>query len=199
MMGLIVKLYRELKKKMILKRLRGIAIIGNDVHVSHNFVHRCNEAKSLHVGEHVHLDGLWVTQGLGKIKVGNYCSFRAGTYLGALDSITIGNSVFGAENIFISDNNNHPTSPNERLKMTMSPPNSKNWKWTNQGVVSQEVVIEDNVWLGRSCMIFKGVRIGMGSIVAAGSIVTKSVPAYSIVAGNPARVVKTLENDEKLK
>lgn len=52
------------------------------------------------------------------------------------------------------------------------------------------VVIEDDVWVGARAIVMRGVKIGRGSVVAAGSIVTKSVPPYAIVAGNPARVVK---------
>ena len=52
------------------------------------------------------------------------------------------------------------------------------------------VVIEDDVWIGARAIILKGVTIGRGSVIAAGSIVTKSIPPYSIVAGVPARVIK---------
>jgi acetyltransferase-like isoleucine patch superfamily enzyme len=55
---------------------------------------------------------------------------------------------------------------------------------------NKPIVIEDNVWIGCNVIILKGVTIGAGSIVAAGSIVTKNVPADSIVAGNPAKVIK---------
>jgi acetyltransferase-like isoleucine patch superfamily enzyme len=54
------------------------------------------------------------------------------------------------------------------------------------------VIIEDDVWLGERAVILKGVNIGRGSIVAAGSMVTKSIPPMSIVAGNPARIVKEI-------
>ena len=54
------------------------------------------------------------------------------------------------------------------------------------------IVIEDNVWIGKRAAILKGVHIGKGSIIGLGAIVTKDVPPYCIVAGNPARIVKTL-------
>ena len=50
--------------------------------------------------------------------------------------------------------------------------------------------IEENVWVGSRALILKGVRVGKGSIVAAGAVVTKNVPPNCIVAGNPAKVVK---------
>lgn len=54
----------------------------------------------------------------------------------------------------------------------------------------QDVVIEDDVWIGANATILKGVTIGKGSVVAAGAVVTKSCPPYSIIGGVPARVIK---------
>ncbi len=54
---------------------------------------------------------------------------------------------------------------------------------------NKPVVIEDNVWIGCRCIILKGVRVGAGAIIAAGSVVTKNVPSDSIAAGVPARVI----------
>ena len=59
-----------------------------------------------------------------------------------------------------------------------------------QGLASKRVVIGDDVWVGTRSIILPGVTLGKGSIVGAGSVVTKDVPAYAIVAGNPARVIK---------
>nr|WP_249315569.1 CatB-related O-acetyltransferase [Bacillus sp. FJAT-49711] len=53
-----------------------------------------------------------------------------------------------------------------------------------------KIVIEEDVWIGSSSVVLSGVRIGRGSVIGAGSIVTKDIPRYSIVAGNPARVLK---------
>ncbi|MOA49611.1 2,3,4,5-tetrahydropyridine-2,6-dicarboxylate N-acetyltransferase [compost metagenome] len=58
--------------------------------------------------------------------------------------------------------------------------------------MSSPVFIEDNVWIGEKAVILKGVRIGHNSIVAAGAVVTKNVPPFSIVAGVPAKVIKTV-------
>lgn len=55
---------------------------------------------------------------------------------------------------------------------------------------SKGIVVEDNVWIGACAIILPGVRIGKGSVVAAGAVITKDVPPYSVVAGIPARVIK---------
>lgn len=64
----------------------------------------------------------------------------------------------------------------------------KNW----DVVKSKPIKICDDAWIGMNCIILKGVTIGEGAIVGAGSVVTKDVPAWTVVAGNPAKVVKTL-------
>jgi acetyltransferase-like isoleucine patch superfamily enzyme len=61
----------------------------------------------------------------------------------------------------------------------------------DQGTILHEIVIEDDVWLGANCSIVGEVTIGRGSVIGAGSVVTKSIPEYSIAVGNPARVIKS--------
>jgi maltose O-acetyltransferase len=59
--------------------------------------------------------------------------------------------------------------------------------------VAKPIVIEDNVWLGGGAILLPGVRIGRNAVVGAGAVVTQSVPANSVVAGNPARVIREIE------
>ncbi|MFN2195290.1 MAG: sugar O-acetyltransferase [Anaerolineales bacterium] len=64
----------------------------------------------------------------------------------------------------------------------------------NQGwEVAKPVVIEDNVWIGGSAILLPGVRVGLNAVVGAGAVVSRDVPANTVVAGNPARVIRTLE------
>ena len=70
-----------------------------------------------------------------------------------------------------------------------------NWSWKH--AESAPVVIEDNVWIGQYSTILKGVTIGKGAIVATRAVVTKDVPPYTIVAGNPAKVVKKIQYEEE--
>ena len=60
----------------------------------------------------------------------------------------------------------------------------------NQGFNVKEIVVEDGVWMGAGVIVTPGVRIGTNAVVGAGSVVTRDVPAYSVVVGNPARIVK---------
>lgn len=65
----------------------------------------------------------------------------------------------------------------------------------DQGVSPDVTVVEDDVWIGGNSVIIQGLRIGTHSIIASGSVVTKDVPPYSVVAGNPARVIKQYNHD----
>lgn len=128
----------------------------------------------------------------GVVEVGAYSALGAGSRIQCALSISIGESTAIAPNVTITDNNTHPTSPSDRLKMMTTPAghNMRSWKYSDK----KAVVIGNNCWIGEMSRILKGVTIGDGSIIAANSVVTKDVPANCIVAGNPARVVKRLND-----
>lgn len=95
-------------------------------------------------------------------------------------SITIGHGVVISERVVIRDSDNHAiiSTENGELKSDEKPE-------------AAPIVIQDHVWLGMNVIVLKGVTIGEGAIVAAGSVVTKDVPPHCLVAGVPAKVVKT--------
>jgi len=128
----------------------------------------------------------------GKIHVGKRTYIGPSTILQSKESINIGNYVIIANNVLIVDNNNHPVEPEMRMKMSLCDDFLNDELWTWKYSVSKPIVIEDNVWIGRDSRILKGVTIGKGAVIAMGSMVTKDVPRYSVVAGNPAKVVKYL-------
>jgi acetyltransferase-like isoleucine patch superfamily enzyme len=66
-----------------------------------------------------------------------------------------------------------------------------------QGITAEGIVIEDDVWLGSAAVVTDGVHIGKGAVVAAGAVVTKDVPAHSVVGGVPARVLKEVDGHPK--
>ncbi len=128
-----------------------------------------------------------------RISIGNRTTIRGGL-VGAAASITIGNDVIISNGVHIYDNNNHPTDPKRRLEMTQSGSfYGPLWEWGRSSRSS--IVIEDNVWIGERSTVLKGVTIGRGSIVGCDSVVTKSVPPYSVACGNPAKVVKRLNGE----
>lgn len=100
------------------------------------------------------------------------------------NSITIGNDVLVASDVFIIDYN-HGTDPRTPSYLN------------NPLLLSDGVKINDGAWIGNNAVILGGVTIGEKAIVAAGSVVTKNVPPYTIVAGNPAKVIKTYDFEKE--
>ena len=70
--------------------------------------------------------------------------------------------------------------------------------FVDQGITAEGIVIEDDVWIGSSAVITDGVRIGKGSVIAAGAVVTHDVPAHTVAAGVPAKIVKTITGGEPM-
>jgi acetyltransferase-like isoleucine patch superfamily enzyme len=148
----------------------------------------------LKVGANVALRGRIVIGPNGKCELGDWVTLGPNTQISVMNSVVIGKQVVIAEGVFISDNDNHPTSPRYRNQMTQTSLGTELWKMAGE-VARAPVVIGTGAWLGRFSTVLKGVTIGEWSIVGAGAVVTKSIPPFSIAAGNPARVVKQLDND----
>ena len=181
--------------KLIRAKYRFSKFSELDSNVRFHFTAHCTNtgAKSnVKIGSHSFIACNIIARFDGKVTIGKNVYIGGSTTLMSRNSINISDNVIIANNVIIMDNNNHPTSPAERLKMSMCDDfiTDELWSWKN--VTAKPVIIEENVWIGRDVRILKGVRVGKGSIVALGAIVTHDVPPYSVVAGNPARVVKTL-------
>lgn len=116
--------------------------------------------------------GVRITEG-AKLSIGDHTYINRSASIDCTQEITIGDYCAISDNVQILDSDFHPITYNDKTS-TMSKP----------------VHIGDHVWIGRSVIILKGVTIGDGAIIAAGSIVTRDVPARCLVAGNPARVIK---------
>ena len=113
----------------------------------------------------------------GEIKIGKYCLITPGVRIMSAKSIVIGDACMIAHGAYISDADWHGIYDRAEPVGNAKP-----------------VVFEDNVWIGDSAIICKGITIGKNSIVGAGAVVTKDVPPNSIFAGNPAKLVKTLDD-----
>ncbi len=130
----------------------------------------------------------------GEIEIGEYCYVGEFSRIYSGDRIVIGNNVLISHGVNIFDNNSHEVNPIEReigykgmLKNGMS--------FLKGRIDTSPVIIHDNVWIGMNSIVLKGVTIGKGAIISAGSVVTKNVPPFTIVAGNPAKVVKEIPQD----
>ncbi|MBW2557992.1 MAG: acyltransferase [Deltaproteobacteria bacterium] len=118
----------------------------------------------------------------GRIKIGDYCLICPGVRIGAATEIVIGDSCMMAQGSCVTDSDWHGLYDR------------------SQPVGQTEAVrIGNNVWIGDSAIVCKGVTIGDNSIIGAGSIVTKDIPTDVIVAGNPAVVIKKLDKTKRIK
>jgi acetyltransferase-like isoleucine patch superfamily enzyme len=110
-----------------------------------------------------------------KVSIGSHCSLARGVFIAGRGGVRIGDWVGVGPDVKI-------WSVNHRYDDAERP-------FLLQGWERKAVVIEDDVWLGANVFVMPGVTIGTGAIVSAGTVVSKSVPAFALVAGNPGRVI----------
>lgn len=122
------------------------------------------------------------------INIGDHCRFGRNCTFHAMGGIRIGNYVIAANNVSIISQ--------EHIFSDISTP------ITFQGEKLAQVCVEDDVWIGMNVVILSGVTVGKGSVIGAGAIVTKDVPAYSIIGGVPAKIIgnrkKSLEIQDNI-
>jgi lipopolysaccharide O-acetyltransferase len=114
----------------------------------------------------------------GTLIIGDHVEFNDQCQISCAHKLTIGSRVLVASKVFISDHDHN-------YRCTGSP---NDW-----GLISQEVSIGDDCWIGNNVSILKGVKLGSRCIVGSGSVVTKSFPNNSIIAGVPAKLIKNRE------
>ena len=122
-----------------------------------------------------------INNGVGDVIVGDRT--RIGLSNTLIGPVHVGNDVRLAQNVVLSGLNHNYTKIDNPIH--------------KQGVSTKPIVVEDESWIGANVAIVPGVTIGKHSIVAAGSVVTKNVPPYSIAAGNPARLLKQYDFSTK--
>ncbi|MEI8203320.1 MAG: acyltransferase [Bacteroidota bacterium] len=157
-----------------------------------NIVNPGRDKSKIILGKKVLVDGeLHVFNYGGKIEIGEYSYIGTGTRVWSGELVSIGKNVLISHNVGISDTTAHEIDYIERAErykdlLVNGHPKDK------ASIRTAPIIIEDNVWINFNSIIMKGVTIGKGAIIAAGSIVTKDVPPFTLVAGNPAKVVKYL-------
>lgn len=135
-------------------------------------------------------DGCFIeyTTSYGHIELGNYVSISGpGTILHSVNGkIIIGNFSSIAENVSIQEFNHDM----KRVSTAAMQLYFFTHKFEDDVISKGDVVIEEDVWIGSNAVVLSGVHIGRGAIIAAGAVVTKDVPAYTIVGGIPAKEIK---------
>lgn len=147
---------------------QGLITVGSDSNVEGSIILE-RHSSSVRIGARTHVGG--------------------GTTLDAALAITLGDDVLISFGVLIADHDSHSLDFTERqndLRDWLR--NRKDWSV----VAMSPVIVADRAWVGARAVVLKGVRIGEGAIVAAGSVVTRDVPDWTLVAGNPARQIKKL-------
>ncbi len=145
--------------------------------------------KNLHIGRGVFL---WAKN---NIIIGD--NFYLGKYSIIECDTIIGNNVIIANRVSLAGRYDHCFQQIGTPTRLASQIRDKDYNWKG---LNQKIIIEDDVWIGVGCTVLSGITIGIGSIVAAGSVVTKDVDPYCIYAGNPARKIRDrFDSKEDLK
>jgi acetyltransferase-like isoleucine patch superfamily enzyme len=191
------QIMRGSTKRIFFKKSSGLLFIGTRVVIKHAYQFAAGSNLIIEDNTYINalsLNGIMVKNNVsiarnctlictgiisqkGKgIIIGNNSGINAGTYLGGQGGIEIGDNVIIGPGVKIFSENHNFADLNLNIK--------------DQGVVRNEVCIQNNCWIGAGVTILAGVTIGEGSVIAAGSVVTKTVAPNSIVAGVPGKVLK---------
>ena len=197
------KIYKRYEQNKMLKKINEYVDLNQDSYYSELFrvqLHNPIRKKVyLSVGKNCVLDGNYVFETeRGKIIIGDRVHIGNSTFI-SRNSIIIEDDVTIAWDCLFYDHNSHSTNWEERkndtiqeyvdIKNGKSSIANKNW----YVVKSAPIHICSKAWIGVGCKILKGVTIGEGAIVAAGSVVTKDVEPWTVVGGSPAVMIKKLQ------
>jgi len=147
----------------------------------------------LEVGPFSYIDGvISMLTPEARCSIGEHSFLGSNSRLWVQQRITVGNFVLIAPRVDIFDNDSHPLDAMLRREDTINHLEFRRaMNWTH--VAAADVVIEDDVWIGTKSTIMKGVHLGRGAVVAAASVVTRDVPPFTLVGGNPAREIRRLD------
>jgi acetyltransferase-like isoleucine patch superfamily enzyme len=163
----------EVRGTIEVRKEGGSIIIGNDCLIE-GYVVCENEASRILIGDNVYIGG--------------------STVVDCAESIIIENDVLISYHVMISDTDGHSINLSIRRKDLQSF-RKGNVDWSV--IPIKDVTIKRGAWIGARSIILKGVTVGEGAIIGAGSVVTHDVPAWHIVAGNPARIIRKIEESER--
>ena len=199
LLRLFVFAIRGFYQRLFFKKSSGLVLVGK--HASIRYAHYLRAGKDLIIEDGAEINclskegivlGNRVTIGKNAIIrpsniyggaigegliVGDNSNIGPGAYIGFSGLVTIGKNVMMSPGVSIYAENHNFSDTNIPMK--------------DQGVTVSFVTIEDDCWIASNSIILAGVTIGKGSVVAAGSVVTKNVPPYSVVAGAPATIIKS--------
>jgi|WetSurMetagenome_2_1015567.scaffolds.fasta_scaffold07233_3 acetyltransferase-like isoleucine patch superfamily enzyme len=153
-------------------------VLGNNVSISKSSVIEIRNGGRITIGDNTQIfDGVLILSYGGNIIIGKGCSINPYTIIYGHGNTVIGDNVLIAGQSMIIPNN-HIFS-DRRMPICF------------QGNIAKGIIIEDDVWIANGCSILDGIKISRGTVVAAGSVVNKDTEEYSVVAGVPAKKIKS--------
>ena len=133
--------------------------------------------RKFHLGDYSVVESFaCINNAVGDVNIGNYS--RIGLHNTIIGPVSIGSHVNLAQGITVTALNHIFSDPQKRID--------------EQGVSTDQVIIEDDTWIGANAVILPGVTIGRHSVIAAGAVVTKDIPPHSLAAGIPAKIIKQI-------
>ncbi len=155
-------------------------------------IYKIHPSSEVLTGENCLIEGVLTTYTENsKIRLGKGVFIGKNSIVGCALSIEIGNNVLISFDCVIQDSDTHSTDYLRRRNDTTDWLNgTKDWN----NIPSKPITIGNDAWIGARSNILKGIYIGAGAIIGAGSVVTKNVDAFTIVAGNPAKFIKAIEH-----
>jgi galactoside O-acetyltransferase len=129
-----------------------------------------------------------------RLSIGDRVFIGGGSLIDCLGEVLIEDDVLISYQVLIMDSDNHSIRASERVgDLQRWREGQYDWSRVNR----KPVIIRSRAWIGARAILTKGIVVGEGGIVASGAVVTKDVPPYTIVAGNPARIIRELTADER--
>ena len=195
MLGRIKSLIDKILVKTKYNAIKKTCFIGNNVIIfkETQIINNTGNKNNLSIGNNSVINGNIILYSIGdKIIIGSNTYIGINTRIWSMGKIQIGDNVLIAHNVNVFDNNSHSIDINIR-KNELNYILTKGYPKKNLFNVSiGNIKVNNGVWIGMNSIILKGVEIGENAIVAAGSVVTKNVQPNTMVAGNPARVIKKI-------
>jgi acetyltransferase-like isoleucine patch superfamily enzyme len=189
--SLLIKLINFIKQK---NNLRKVDSYGQNTDIVGNIVKR-KHGSQISIGSYCLIEGCLVTEtSTSQIMIGNNVYVGGGSLIDCVRSIVIEDDVLMSHGCILADSNNHS------IKYSIRKKDLADWKkgdhdWDT--TTSMPIKIAKGAWIGMRAIVLKGVTVGEGAVVGAGSVVTNDVSPYTIVAGNPAKIVREILPDER--
>lgn len=190
----IIHRFSVLKEQIYDCYYKSLCIVGEN-----SFFHKeacvinMQNCDKIRIGKGTHIRGELCVLPYGQgLNIGNNSYVGGDCIIRAYDHISIGDNVLIAHNVTIIDSDSHEIDAKERVLSYVQM--LKNGHPNSHGnVMTAPITIKDYAWISYNVCILKGVTIGEGAIVGAGSVVTKDVPDWTVVAGNPAKIIRHIK------